>query len=265
MNGLIAHGDTIYTTEERVRAVSAVPFTASWRPIHHAVILDTIGAACEKQSLVPLKRTYSLSANGHKMFGLWDFGKRYGFESSFALGIRNSMDKSMAVGLAVGMRVFVCDNLAFSGDVVLFRKHSGLLTSDELYALSCEAIEKTIPRFDALGAWEAGLTDYSLHPAKFSYLTLTAVALGIIPGSSIRDFIQLRETVYPQSNLRAFHGAATDFLTHAQTSLIGQFDKQRKLVDLCNAAIRLRDDPCININDFVESIKSGEPGDAYDA
>ena len=41
-----------------------------------------------------------------------------------ALGIRSSYDRSLAVGLVAGSRVFCCDNLAFSGEVTMHRKHT---------------------------------------------------------------------------------------------------------------------------------------------
>ena len=45
--------------------------------------------------------------------------------SRFAIGIRNSNDKSMRLTLTVGYRVFVCDNMAFHGDFTPVRaKHS---------------------------------------------------------------------------------------------------------------------------------------------
>ena len=38
--------------------------------------------------------------------------------------LRNSHDKTFAASLAVGARVFVCDNLSFSGDIVVGKKHT---------------------------------------------------------------------------------------------------------------------------------------------
>jgi hypothetical protein len=34
----------------------------------------------------------------------------------FSIGIRNSHDKSLRLGLTAGLRVFVCSNMAFSGE-----------------------------------------------------------------------------------------------------------------------------------------------------
>ena len=43
----------------------------------------------------------------------------------FSIGIRNSHDKSMRLGLTVGYRLFVCENMAFSGDFEpVLAKHS---------------------------------------------------------------------------------------------------------------------------------------------
>jgi len=46
--------------------------------------------------------------------------------ADFALvvGLRNSHDKSFPAGLVIGASVLVCDNLSFSGEVRLARKHT---------------------------------------------------------------------------------------------------------------------------------------------
>jgi len=43
---------------------------------------------------------------------------------SDSVGIRGSYDQSLPRGLAVGSRVFVCDNLAFSGSVEVYAKQT---------------------------------------------------------------------------------------------------------------------------------------------
>ncbi len=51
-----------------------------------------------------------------------------------ALGLRTSNNKTMAIQICAGLAVFVCDNLAFRGDMIaLRRKHtSGLRLQGEL-------------------------------------------------------------------------------------------------------------------------------------
>jgi hypothetical protein len=50
-----------------------------------------------------------------KMFGVLDLETQME-GCRFSIGIRNSHDKSIRLGLTAGLRVFVCSNMAFSGD-----------------------------------------------------------------------------------------------------------------------------------------------------
>lgn len=43
---------------------------------------------------------------------------------AWVVGLRNSHDKTFPAGLVAGTSVFACDNLAFSGEVNLSRKHT---------------------------------------------------------------------------------------------------------------------------------------------
>jgi len=46
------------------------------------------------------------------------------------VGVRNSHDKSFPAALVLGASVFVCDNLSFSGEVRLARKHTAHIERD---------------------------------------------------------------------------------------------------------------------------------------
>ena len=52
-----------------------------------------------------------------------------------ALAIRNSYDRSMSVGVAVGYNVFICDNLCLSGEISFSRKHTINAFSDVVMTL----------------------------------------------------------------------------------------------------------------------------------
>ena len=43
---------------------------------------------------------------------------------ALSVGIRNSIDKTLPLGFCAGNRVFVCDNLSFSADLMVNRKHT---------------------------------------------------------------------------------------------------------------------------------------------
>jgi Domain of unknown function (DUF932) len=69
------------------------------------------------------KEQYALGRNGSRMFGVLVFKNGHS-DLGLSIGFRNSYDKSMAIGIAVGAHVFVCDNLAFTGDITVLRKHT---------------------------------------------------------------------------------------------------------------------------------------------
>ena len=52
-------------------------------------------------------------------------------EYGAAVGFRHATDKSMAIQIAVGARVFVCDNMAFGGELIAVRKHTSRLDLGE--------------------------------------------------------------------------------------------------------------------------------------
>jgi hypothetical protein len=77
------------------------------------------------------RERYALAREGARMFGILDLtGGDKGSEYGMAVGVRNSHDKSFPAALSLGTRVFVCDNLAFSGEVRLERKHTRFIMRD---------------------------------------------------------------------------------------------------------------------------------------
>lgn len=74
------------------------------------------------------------------MFGVMDLAAA--FEGGrFSIGLRNSNDKSMRLALTAGYRVFVCDNMVFSGNFSpLLHKHSSNLNLTDSIAAAVDRI-----------------------------------------------------------------------------------------------------------------------------
>ena len=64
------------------------------------------------------------------MFGVLSYESTLSPDISLSIGVRNSYDQSLAVGVCMGAKVFVCDNLMFSGDIRVSRKHTGDVLED---------------------------------------------------------------------------------------------------------------------------------------
>ena len=87
-------------------------------------------------------------------------------EHSTMCALRNSHDKTFAASLAVGARVFVCDNLSFSGDIVVGRKHTPNIWDElpEIFEGAIKQIRVMRKRQDVRFAEyrEAPLDDYAV-------------------------------------------------------------------------------------------------------
>lgn len=222
---LAAHTDTVRVDEAVVRAIPAPKFTGSWRPYSHATVLDCLTWATKEMRLEVDRREYSINEKGTKMFGVWQVKEQGTKEACLAMGIRNSVDKSMAVGLCAGERVFVCDNLVLSSDFVLFRKHTGQLVEDEIRLIAKEAIVVVLQRFEYLQQWHDGLHEHKLTYTEASLLTVAAMKQELIPPSQYEKFYEL--FLNPKSDrydlsYHGFHGAITELIKERNLMTVHQ-------------------------------------------
>jgi hypothetical protein len=198
-------------TEAEVIHVPAVPFTKSFHPVHHRQVLDAIRSGVVATGLEIVKTEYVLANNGNRMFGIWDLNGGND-ELCWSIGIRNSMDKSMALGITAGTRVFVCENLAFSGEFVEFRRHTKGLIYDELEFMAYRAMKKMVSNLTKFQAWHEGLKNFSLTEWDAKILLVEIMTNTIIPPSKFARFSELYfGGVYDQT-LWGFHETVTDVL-----------------------------------------------------
>ena len=119
---LIASGGKL--TRDQVILVATPPGTATHKPVPHGEVIGALIGTLGFRHIAVVKDEYAVSKDGMKMFGVLDLDT--GIEGCrFSIGVRNSHDKSMRLALTVGYRVFVCENMAFSGDFEpVLAKHS---------------------------------------------------------------------------------------------------------------------------------------------
>src|SRR5262252_8711192 len=89
--------------------------TRTHRPVPHHQIVEALVETLSFRHIGVVNEEYAVSADGMKMFGILDLETQME-GARFAIGVRNSHDKSLRLGLTAGLRVFVCSNMAFSGD-----------------------------------------------------------------------------------------------------------------------------------------------------
>src|SRR5215469_9960868 len=89
--------------------------TRTHRPVPHHEIVEALVETLSFRHIGVVNEEYAVSADGMKMFGVLDLETQME-GARFAIGLRNSHDKSLRLALTVGLRIFVCSNMAFSGD-----------------------------------------------------------------------------------------------------------------------------------------------------
>jgi len=126
---LIAHVDAERISREQLALIPTPPGTATHKVIPHIEVVNAVVETLGFRQIAVHREEYAVSYDGNKLFGLMELDQTFGADSGhacrFALGIRNSHDKTMRLAMTVGYRVFVCDNMAFQGEFSpLLAKHT---------------------------------------------------------------------------------------------------------------------------------------------
>src|SRR6266849_5179295 len=124
MEGLVLHAGATSIGRQDLLALPTPEATATHKPIPHHRLVEAMVESLAYRRLEVVKDEYAVSSDGMRLFGFLALNLEHG-GIRLALGIRNSHDKSFSLGITVGYRVFVCDNLAFHGDFMpVTKKHT---------------------------------------------------------------------------------------------------------------------------------------------
>lgn len=132
----------INVSEEELFSIPLPQRTKTYTPISNRDIISSIKREAINNNLEFLDSNYQVGRNGNQVIGTLDFK---GNNEDFGIRVmfKNSYDKSMSFGLALGNSVWICSNGMVSGEISLKRIHTG--NADE------EAYEKIIQGFSMAG------------------------------------------------------------------------------------------------------------------
>jgi hypothetical protein len=212
MNGLILHCGAEHVTRDALHAIPTPEPTATWRPVPHGQIADLVVNEATRRGLHVAGEDYGLNPAGTKMFGVLRFHPDGHPEYARALGLRNSHDKSLCVGLTVGVSVFVCDNLAFLGSsTVIQRKHTIRIDIDTLVPQAFDALEA---QYEVLEDGIARMKDQPITESEGRLTAVRAAMLGAINSSDIvpviQEFEEPRHPEFADRNRWSLYNAFTE-------------------------------------------------------
>ena len=97
--------------------------TESHVPIPHHSVVEMVRYALGFYRHELLEEHHAITLDGLNYFGVLSLRSPYG-DYTDMVGLRNSHKKQFPIGIAIGSRVFVSDNLAFNADHLIRRKHT---------------------------------------------------------------------------------------------------------------------------------------------
>ena len=137
---------------EKLVGVDTPEATESHTPIPHADLVTMTRDALGRAGLSIIEEEHALARGGLRYFGGFALtgSDINGTDRNIVLGLRNAHDKSFAASIAVGNRMLVCENLCFSSDVKLARRHTTNILNDLPRVLS-SAVSRVVAHWNDMG------------------------------------------------------------------------------------------------------------------
>ena len=127
MEGLCMSKGGAFIDRAQLATIPAPRATATWRPVKHIDVVQAIEERAAKVGWTITKQTFGVSRSLDKMFGVMTITRREYPDYTQMIGFRTSNDKSIALKVAAGASVFVCENMVVRAELCVDRKHtSGL-------------------------------------------------------------------------------------------------------------------------------------------
>ena len=185
---LCAHAGATKISRGELLHIPTPPRTRTFMPVPHADLINNIETRLAEHGITIAADQYAVQNSkelvGSKLFAAFTLKYQTHDDYAFALALRTSNDKSMAIEIVAGFRVFVCDNMALSGEsTLLCRKHTSLLNPR---VATYSAIDKAISRFTMIDQRVAALKETTVSDDRAQAVILQAYLKGVMPNSLIK-------------------------------------------------------------------------------
>ena len=191
--------------------------TDTWHPIAHIELVHQVERALANSNMKIVHEAYGVTSDLARMFGLLQVAttnQAEGEDYAYVVGLRGATDKSLSRGLAVGSSVFVCDNLAFSSEIVMHRKQTKNIMAD-LPLMVDAAIGQLAARWLDQGKRISAYKNKEISLPEADHF-LAELAGDVFPWQKFADiraeFQNPRHPEFIKNSLWALFNAVTEFL-----------------------------------------------------
>ena len=185
MSKLMLHRGGWEANKADLAAVPVPEATDSYVPIPYVRLIEEVELHVPRFGLEIQKEEFALARNGNQLFGVLTVSNgHHGRDYALAIGLRSSYDRSLSVGLVSGHSVFCCDNLAFTGEAKVVRKHTVNVFRD-LPDLIYRMLSSVTLMRDRQDVEIAALKEVGLDRTRVNHVVMEAVRAHVVPASHI--------------------------------------------------------------------------------
>jgi uncharacterized protein DUF932 len=182
---LMLHRGGWTATRPDLDAVPVPEETESYVPVPYGRFVEEVVLHVPRFDLRIERTEYALARDGNQLFGVLTCTNGHlSTDVALAIGLRSSYDRSLALGLVAGSRVFACDNLAFSGEVAMHRKHTANVfrdLPDLIYRMLGKVKAMETRQAEEIGAMKGR----ELPAPEADHLILEALRAAVVPASNL--------------------------------------------------------------------------------
>ncbi len=214
MNGLILHAGARKATFDEVASTRTPVATETYQPVPHGELLELVKRELSLSSMNIVDEAYGLWRGGQRLFGVLQL-ENDAADYGLTIGIRNSHDKTMPASVALGSLVFVCDNMAFSGEVTMRRKHTVNIFRD-LPGLVSQSVAALIEGKGRQAERIQAYKDMQLSDEQAHDFMIQGIRRRVMPVTKLAKWIQEwdrpKHDVFKERTLWSLFNGATEAL-----------------------------------------------------
>lgn len=201
--------------------------TDTHTPIAHSLLADYTRKALNLAGLEITKEEHGLARGDLRYFGGFAItGKEIkGDDRNLVVGIRNSHDKSFASAICIGNQMIVCDNLCFSSDIKLARRHTANILTD-LPRVLASAVSRVTAHWTDMGCRINAYKETEITRRQASDLMIDLVDSKAFSArdvyKTVKEFEAPRHAEFKGNHLWNLYNSCTEHLKNSDQSKLPQ-------------------------------------------
>ena len=219
-SSVLHHGSSRLITIDEMERIPGPLGTDTWKPVQHRKVVDSVHTAIQARGFSVASEEYSITPDDAKMFGVIKLQDSRNPEWRRCIGLRNGNDRRMPLGVAVGVNVYVCDNMCLSSEIVVHRKHTARFELEPVIEMAMDGLEG---RFESFESRLVALKEELVSHDDAAILAVKIAEAGGIRSSDIVPIIE----EFQNPRHEEFRGGCRWNLLNAVTEISKKFQPVR--------------------------------------